>query len=340
MSGAFDGFVEWGEELFYRPVISQRPRKNVSGLFAIVHFHHRSATSRENRVRQTLMRTTARVPEVIVKISGSGRGMHRIKVHFEYISRNGQVDLENQDGDLIAGHEAVRDLQDEWRYGLYGIPEESHKREAFNIVLSMPPGTSRELVKRAVRDFAKSEFSRNHQFVFASHEDEKHPHVHLCVKALGIDGTRLNPRKGDLQLWREGFAEKLREHGVAANATPRRSRGVLLEYETQSLVHMRKRGVIDLREGDRSEISSARGALSRAESRVVAAYHRLARSLASSNDVHDRKLAVGIVAFVRQMPMISIGRDHVAVIEKDQVRVSIGEILSPIVNGTLEDRGR
>jgi len=65
----------------------------------------------------------------------------------------------------------------------------------------------------------------------ALHAEEKgkhgtHPHVHLVVKAEHeYDGSRLNPRKADLQRWRERFAEYLTELGVAATATRREDRG-------------------------------------------------------------------------------------------------------------------
>ena len=53
-----------------------------------------------------------------------------------------------------------------------------------------------------------------------------HPHVHLVVKAEHeYDGKRLNPRKADLQRWREKFAQNLTELGVAAAATRRDDRG-------------------------------------------------------------------------------------------------------------------
>lgn len=39
-----------------------------------------------------------------------------------------------------------------------------------------------------------------------------------------MDGVRLNPRKADLQRWRERFAHELRERGVEAEATRRASR--------------------------------------------------------------------------------------------------------------------
>lgn len=48
-----------------------------------------------------------------------------------------------------------------------------------------------------------------------------HPQSHLTVKAAGLTGMRLDPRKADIQRWREGFAEALREHGIIATTTSR-----------------------------------------------------------------------------------------------------------------------
>ena len=52
-----------------------------------------------------------------------------------------------------------------------------------------------------------------------------HPHVHLVVKAVSEDGKRLNIRKATLREWRGLFAQHLRAHGIAANATERAVRG-------------------------------------------------------------------------------------------------------------------
>src|SRR5471032_1959085 len=57
------------------------------------------------------------------------------------------------------------------------------------------------------------------------HDHQAHPHVHLSVRAESISGQRLNPRKGDLQRWRETFAEKLRDRGIQAEATRQFTRG-------------------------------------------------------------------------------------------------------------------
>ena len=264
--------------------------------------------------RKKLMRTVRKAPEVMVKISGGGKGMSQIKAHFDYISRNGQVELENEEGEVLSGLESLRDLRDEWQFGQYGLPEVGHRKEAFNVVLSMPPGTSREAVKNAARDFATREFGGNHPYVFAEHTDEAHPHVHLCVKAMGNDGTRLNPRKADLERWREEFAQSLWEQGVAANATRRVARGVVRKSAKQQVIQMEQRGqrsvvldgqrraVVEELQGESAHPNPLRHAIDTSRKRVVAAYGEAARLLASSPRVDDRRVALEIVEFVRDMP--------------------------------------
>ena len=91
---------------------------------------------------------------------------------------------------------------------------------SLSIILSMPAGTDPGRVHDAARSFASTLFADRHPYVFALHTDEPHPHVHLTVRAMGRDGERLNPRKADLQLWRETFAAALRDRGVEAEADP------------------------------------------------------------------------------------------------------------------------
>ena len=43
---------------------------------------------------------------------------------------------------------------------------------------------------------------------------------------VGHNRVKLNPRKDDIQAWREGFASELRSLGVSASATKRKARGV------------------------------------------------------------------------------------------------------------------
>lgn len=179
-----------------------------------------------------------KAPEVMVKISGNSKDTSRVKSHISYIARNGKVDLEDQDGNKIKGNEELKVLKAQW--DSVGIPSENGKyREAFHIVLSMPPNTDPVGMLKAARNFASEEFN-DHKYVMAQHLDEKHPHVHLCVMARDISGKRLNPRKDDLQSWREQFAHKLREQGISANATKRIQRLRYKKPENTVLRNMRQ----------------------------------------------------------------------------------------------------
>lgn len=264
--------------------------------------------------RMKLLSTVRKAPEVMVKISGGGKGMPQVAAHLSYISRNGQVELENENGETVLGQEALRDLRDEWQFGQYGIPEVGHSKQAFNIVLSMPPGTDRAAVKSAARDFAARQFGGNHPYVFAEHADEAHPHVHLCVKAMGDDGTRLNPRKADLQRWREEFAQSLRERGVAANATRRVARGVVRKGIRQQVYQMERRGhaatamagqrraVAEELQGKHAHPNPLKHVIDQSRKRVIASYGEAARLLAASPANEDQRLALEVVEFVRAMP--------------------------------------
>jgi hypothetical protein len=154
----------------------------------------------------------------------------------------------------------------------------------------------------AARDFAALEFGDGRAYVFAAHDDEAHPHVHLSVQVRGPDGRRLNPRRQDLRRWRERFAEQLREHGVDANATLRRTRGVTKRYPSQGITHMLARDEVPTywRAVATSEQEETGW---KAHDGVFAAWREVARSMAASSVKADRAMAASIVDFVRDMPV-------------------------------------
>jgi hypothetical protein len=78
----------------------------------------------------------------MVKVTGGGRGMKAIAAHLRYISKNVRLEIEDDEGRFARGKDALREIADEWRYGGGLIPEVSHRREAFNIMLSMPRGSA------------------------------------------------------------------------------------------------------------------------------------------------------------------------------------------------------
>src|SRR5450432_4717042 len=216
--------VEWGERLFY-------PRNRIvrsagTPRLTALSIGHRAAAVRA-RLEATVLR---HAPQVMVKVTGGGRGMAAIAAHFRYISKSGRLEFEDDRGITREGKEALHDLAEQWRHGGSFIDETSHRREAFNIMLSMPSGTDPLIVQRAAREFAQAELG-GHRYVMVLHDHQANPHVHLSVSAESRQGKRLNPRKADLQRWRETFAEKLRGWGVEAEASRQATRGQTRNYE-------------------------------------------------------------------------------------------------------------
>jgi len=310
MSRVIDGILkDWGDRLDWGYAYGRKCRNIRHGSVKVV----RPVRVSRPTAGLKIALTVKKAPEVMVKISGGGKNMRQIKAHMDYISRNGTVELEDENGQTYMGKEDVMDVRDAWGKGRIGIPNEGGTRkEAFNIILSMPAGTDRQAVKDAARAFASQEFEQ-HQYVFAAHDDEKHPHVHLAVKAVGRDGVRLNPRKADLQHWREVFAQKMRDQGIEANATPRKARGIVQKPEKQAIRQMTRRGAVstvragfqaDIENeiaGDFIKLNPAQDKISATRQEVQHAYGQIARALAQG-DRQDKQLALNIVQFVQQMP--------------------------------------
>lgn len=161
--------------------------------------------------------------QVMIKITSGSKTTKAMKKHLDYLSREGELELTDQDGNPIAGDDALIDLVWAWENTGPKLDEGADRKEAFNIVFSMPEGTDPRALADAVRATAGVEFA-GHQWVMVQHFDEPQVHAHVAVKAEALDGRRLNPRKGDLQRWRERFAYELRDRGVEAEASRRAPR--------------------------------------------------------------------------------------------------------------------
>jgi hypothetical protein len=191
---SIDGvLLQWGDRLFYPPNRLVRPQEQprLRGL---------SNRARVEWLRERIAAAAVRrAPQVMVKVTGGGRGMKAIAAHLRYISKNGRLEIEDDEARISRGKETLREVLDEWRYGGSLIPELSDRREAFNIMLSMPRGSAQaSVVERAAREFARAEL-HGHKYVMVLHDHQANPHVHISVRAESKDGRRLNPRKADLQ---------------------------------------------------------------------------------------------------------------------------------------------
>jgi hypothetical protein len=276
--------VQWGDRLFFpgnrivRPTTGPRLSGSVRD----------RAIAIRARIRATVVR---RAPQVMVKVTGGGRGLAAIAAHFRYITKGGRLSFEDDRGVTREGKEALRDLVEQWRYGGSYIDDTSHRREGFNIMLSMPSSTDALIVQRAAREFARAELA-DHRYVMVLHDHQANPHVHISVRAESRNGRRLNPRKADLQRWRETFAEKVRGWGIDAEATRQRTRGVGRQYEPIWRIKAAEEGRL------KSPLRRARSAFESNRAIAAEAWSRIADALLRSDSVEDGALADHVARFL------------------------------------------
>jgi len=300
-------------------------------------------SNKTRNLRDVAGRVTKGAPEVMVKITGFARGEQHVKSHMTYISRHGKVELEDNNGMIISGKEEVQELSESWskditetRQRKSYIPSQNDKnpyrkkeqRDLMRLVLSMPSGVNAEAVRSSVREFAKETFGDNHDYVFALHEDTNSPHCHITVRCKGHNGRKLDPKKADLQTWRENFAEKLRERGVAAEATPRKARGVVKKAQKIAIKHIEKGSenreprVSKVRARKIKEISEEltgrrektdrpwESAIKEQQTRIRQSWMKQAEALEKEKTPESLALAKNLRQFVADMPPVETERQQ------------------------------
>ncbi|MBT8156151.1 relaxase/mobilization nuclease domain-containing protein [Epibacterium ulvae] len=267
----------------------------------------------------------------------------RVTGHFDYISRNGKLEIETADGQTLSGKSATGQLAAEW---LVRHDEDRHNgfatgrtRITTNMVFSMPADVNAEGIKDAVRALAEDEFGGRHDYVMALHTDTKHPHVHLTVRTVGHDGIKLNLRKADLQHLRSQFAQRLRQRGIDAEATPRHARGVTRKSQKMPVYKVRQKGQLARtdeakREEARRDMQAHGGrlpdypwdnALMSRRNRVIGTYMKAATALALSDDPEDRALARDTQRYAAQLTDLRTERVQIA----SDARLGCSEGLAP-----------
>lgn len=291
--------------------------------------------------KQQLWRTVKKSPEVMVKVSGGGKTTQHVRAHMDYITRNGKLPAVTDQGEEVTGRESVHELHGSWDIDLQR--GQGKLKQAFNIVLSMPEGTDPTKVLEAAKALAREEFGAKRQYLMVLHEPDtdphkkkaKHPHVHLLVKAEDFDGKRLHIRKADLERWRGSFAEKLRDRGVEANATPREIRGQTTKAKKGAIVALEERGkskVLAAKvEEARVELLGAPQPDRPWEPKIQAKREKTIGALLAVSDQMKRsgdvELADALVKFARNLPSLDTERHTIKralVAEVDRMRQEQG----------------
>jgi len=230
------------------------PNRSLEGpLFELVS-HGRRGPGRRDRLSpgqiQQIARTVARTPEVMVKVLPAGaNSVAAVRQHLAYVGRQGEVELQTDDGQRLRDRDATADLIEDWdldlavcQSGLGGWQGQRAPKLVHKLVFSMPAGTPADKVLVATQGFCREQLALKHRYALALHTDELHPHVHVIIKAISEQGERLNIRKATLRQWREEFANQLRRVGVAANATPRFVRGETRPRKSDGIYRAAQRG--------------------------------------------------------------------------------------------------
>lgn len=154
----------------------------------------------------------------------------------------------------------------------------------------------------------------------ALHSHQRHPHVHLVVKAESLYAPRLHIDKAMLREWRQDFARMMRDQGISTNATPRAVRGHSKGAERDCHYRTRRRGssfaLREKVEGVARELVTsgtirdpAHTKLAEARKAIVAGWLGVAALLDRQGDA---PLAGEVRQFVKDLPPVLTDRERLA----------------------------
>jgi hypothetical protein len=141
---------------------------------------------------QLLSRTVRRTPEVMVKVlTQGGRDLRAVGRHLSYLSRDGELEIETDDGRSLSGQGIEQDLLEDWDLDieetrrtneLRSRPGTVRPKLVHKLVFSMPAGTPPDGLLRGAQVFARETFGARHRYAMVLHTDEPHPHVHMWLR--------------------------------------------------------------------------------------------------------------------------------------------------------------
>lgn len=221
--------------------------------------------------------------QAISNVYSYSHGVNKVKSHVKYITREGELSVETDQGEVIDQEERLQELIDDWSVE---FDQRKNSRDSANIVLSTPAGTSPNAVRDATREFASEYFTKN-DYLFAVHDDTDHVHSHLMVKTVSRENKKLRLDNPELEEMRLIWAEKCRGQGIEVCAVSHSTRGLpkreqKSEYQNgEKLKDTNIEGALRITEKDKSEaleyikaIESGKRVKENAEERYLKKLHK------------------------------------------------------------------
>ncbi|WP_279458838.1 relaxase/mobilization nuclease domain-containing protein [Actinobacillus delphinicola] len=153
---------------------------------------------------------------VVVKITGGAKDSESSKEHANYISRNGKLDIFDEDGIKISKEIVNEELDSDIEIQNKNSRRIEKTKKTYQIMFSLKGKTDPEKLKKIVHEVAKENF-KNYKFYYAVHEDTDNTHVHMIVsKQPKIMQKRLDIRKSKLNKIKSDYARIASQNGLNA----------------------------------------------------------------------------------------------------------------------------
>ena len=137
---------------------------------------------------ELISRTVQRAPEVMVKVlTHGGKDLKSVQRHLAYLNRKGDLEIETDEGERVAGEGVEKELLEDWdldleedrrRVDLGPLKDRSPPKLVHKVLFSMPAGTPPRKVVAAVKGFAREEFALMHRYAMV---------LHLCGAGVYVE---------------------------------------------------------------------------------------------------------------------------------------------------------
>ena len=135
--------------------------------------------------------------EAVIKISGNSKNLDSFKRHIEYITRDYELPLYDDEGNIYEGKDEIKEYIE--LYNIDGaIPEyentnKRERREVLNFIFSMKEHhtTPKDKLMEAVIKSVKEKYPDN-PACFSFHGDTDNTHIHCDLKIQDINGKRID----------------------------------------------------------------------------------------------------------------------------------------------------